>query len=245
MKNKKTYKNIIIFILVVIAGIFYYKQGIYADGHENTSPVYVEENSEFTSLAPTVTLAVMVSPAVVNDAKNASAVSDSAEVTEEEMIFVHVCGAVKESGVYEMQKGSRVIDAVTLAGGFEKTAAKDVVNQAQELSDGVRLYIPTIDELKEEDSLAPEYITYGSNQSDSIDRNIAGNEDGVGAKVNINTADKELLMTLQGIGEAKAQSIISYREVHGEFKKIEELCNISGIKDAVYSKIKDYITVSD
>lgn len=245
MKYKKIYKNIIIFILVAIAGIFYYKQEIYADGHENTSPIYVEENSEVTSLAPTVTLAVTVSPAVVNDTKYASTTSESVEVTEEEMIFVHVCGAVIESGVYELQKGSRVIDAVTLAGGFEKTAAKDAVNQAQELSDGVRLYIPTIDELKEEDSLNPEYITYGSNQNVSIDKNVAGNEEGVESKVNINTADKELLMTLQGIGDAKAQSIISYREVHGEFQKIEDLCNISGIKDAVYNKIRDYITVSD
>ena len=133
-------------------------------------------------------------------------------------IFVFVCGAVVNAGVYELPVGSRVFEAVQMAGGFSENAATAQINQAEMLEDGIRLYIPTIDEMMKEQS----------------------EEDG---KVDINTAPKEELMTLPGVGEAKAALIIQYREEHGSFQTIEDIMNISGIKEGLFGKIKDYIKV--
>ena len=133
-------------------------------------------------------------------------------------IFVFVCGAVVNAGVYELPAESRVFEAVQMAGGFAENAATAQINQAEMLQDGIRLYIPTIDEMMNEQS----------------------EEDG---KVNINTAAKEELMTLPGVGEAKAALIVEYREEHGRFQTIEDIMNISGIKEGLFGKIKDYIKV--
>lgn len=133
-------------------------------------------------------------------------------------IYVHVCGAVKNPGVYEFVSGSRIYEAIEEAGGFTEEAATSQVNQAQVLEDEMRLYIPSIDELT----------------SQSTEEN---------GKVNLNTASEEQLMTLPGIGEAKAKSIVTYREKHGGFKKIEDIMEISGIKEALFQKIEDLITV--
>lgn len=132
-------------------------------------------------------------------------------------IFVHVCGAVKSPGVYELPVGSRVYEAVEVAGGFQKKADTAGLNQAELLEDGMQLYVPA----KE------------SRTSDATSQ----------AKVNLNTATVEELMTLTGIGEAKAKAIIAYRERHGRFKKKEDIMNISGIKEGMFSKIEDDITV--
>lgn len=136
----------------------------------------------------------------------------------QDSIFVFVCGAVVNAGVYELPVGSRVFEAVQMAGGFSENAATAQINQAEMLEDGIRLYIPTMDEMMKEQS----------------------EEDG---KVNINTAAKEELMTLPGVGEAKAALIVEYREEHGRFQMIEDIMNISGIKEGLFGKIKDYIKV--
>ena len=133
-------------------------------------------------------------------------------------IFVFVCGAVANAGVYELPAESRVFEAVQMAGGFSEKAATAQINQAEMLEDGIRLYIPTMDEMMNEQS----------------------EKDG---KVNINTATKEELMTLPGVGEAKATLIIEYREEHGRFQMIDDIMNISGIKEGLFGKIKDYIKV--
>ena len=136
----------------------------------------------------------------------------------QDSIFVFVCGAVKCEGVYELPSGSRVFEAIQMAGGFSEDAAVSRINQAEVLADETRLYIPTMNEMTEEQS----------------------QEDG---KVNINTATKEELMTLPGVGQSKAALIIQYREEHGRFQAIEDIMNISGIKDGLFGKIKDYIKV--
>lgn len=133
-------------------------------------------------------------------------------------IFVCVCGAVKCEGVYELPAGSRVFEAIQMAGGFSEEAAVSRINQAEVLKDETRLYIPTMNEIVEEQS----------------------KEDG---KVNLNTAAKEELMTLPGVGQSKAALIIQYREEHGKFQTIEDIMNISGIKEGLFGKIKDYIKV--
>ncbi len=151
----------------------------------------------------------------------------------EEVIYVHICGQVTSSGVYCLNKESRVNDLVKMAGGFTNEASTDYVNLAQKLVDGQQIYIPSKEEVLEMDL------------SSKIDVSIEKSEEKetIPNKVNINTADKSQLMTLTGIGEAKAEAIIQYREESGGFRSIEELKQIEGIKDGVFNKIKDKIIV--
>ena len=153
-----------------------------------------------------------------------------------ESVYVYVCGAVKKPGVYVLDVGSRIFDLFAKAGGLKEDAATDYWNQAKVLVDGEMIYVPTCQEVEErgEDSW--------SSTGASIMEEPFHDEDKTD-KVNINTASKEVLMTLPGIGEAKALAILSYRKEHGGFSKIEDLMEIEGIKEGVYAKIKDYIMV--
>ena len=144
-------------------------------------------------------------------------------------VVVHVCGCVKQPGVYELIEGSRLIDAVKLAGGFTSEAAQDFVNQAKVITDGQKIEIPSVEEVKA-----------GFVVEESIDTQAGSDKDG---RININLASKEELMTLPGIGEAKAQSIIAYREEQHGFQTIDDIKLIIGIKEAIYSKVKDLIKV--
>lgn len=137
---------------------------------------------------------------------------------EKENIFVYVCGAVNQEGVYELPLGSRVYEVIALAGGFREDAATTQVNQAEILDDETRIYVPVIGEME----------------------TLQSEEDG---KVNINVAGKEKLMTLPGVGESRAESILKYREEHGKFQTIEDIMQISGIKEGLFEKIKELITV--
>jgi len=148
---------------------------------------------------------------------------------ESEYIYIHICGAVKEPNVYEVEENSRLIDVIKLAGGLTEDAAGDYVNQAALVEDGQQIYIPTKVEVK---GMTPSGYTVTESSNKESD------------KVNINTATMEVLMTLNGIGESKAKSIISYRQDNGGFKAIEDIKNINGIKDSVYNKICDLITVN-
>lgn len=150
---------------------------------------------------------------------------EESEETESTLISVYICGAVNAPGVYEFKVGDRLTQAVEKAEGFTENAHGAYLNLAQLLSDGEMIYVPTKEEVKEG-------VT---NNSDSgLDNS---------GKININTASKDQLMTLTGVGESKALSIISYRESNGNFTAIEDVMKISGIKDAVFNTIKDYITV--
>lgn len=145
--------------------------------------------------------------------------SDLAEEETGEQIWVHVCGAVKEPGVYSLKAGSRVFDAIEAAGGFTKGANEDSLNLAQTLEDESKVYVGTEKEQKEEESASSEGL------------------------VNLNRADLEELMTLPGIGEVKAKSILAYREKNGGFQKKEDLLNVEGIKEGTYQKLEAFITV--
>lgn len=135
-------------------------------------------------------------------------------------IFVYVCGAVKEPGVVRLAEDSRAADALAVAGGFREDAAQDAVNLAARLTDGEKLYFPTLEEATAQ---ASEKTSTGL--------------------VNINTADKEALCSLPGIGEAKAEDILRYREEYGSFGSCEDIMLVPGIKTSVYNKIKEKITV--
>ena len=131
---------------------------------------------------------------------------------------MYVCGAVLNEGVYELPAGSRIFTAIEKAGGFLATAATTEINQAEILEDAMKLYVPTIAEVEDMQSKRS-------------------------GKVNLNRASKEELMTLPGIGEAKAELIIHYREQVGTFKRIEDIMEIDGIKEGLFEKIKDLIQV--
>lgn len=137
-------------------------------------------------------------------------------------LTVYVCGAVQHPGVYELAEGSRVYEALALAGGVTDDASPTAVNQAQLLTDGEMIEILTVDQAMERE-------TAQEAESDG--------------RVNINTADAEELKMLPGIGEAKADSIIAYREKNGAFAAIEDIKNIEGIKDGVFAKLEDHIKV--
>lgn len=166
---------------------------------------------------------------------------------EAKTLVVHICGAVSAPGVYELPAGSRIIDAVEAGGGFLPEADEACCNLAEEIVDGCQIYIMTKSESCADGQTEKKAGIQTSPDSDmqTTDINMRSNsatalDNGL---VNLNTADVAALMTLPGIGESRAKAIISYREQHGAFAKIEDIMKISGIKQAAFSKIKDKITV--
>lgn len=150
------------------------------------------------------------------------------------VIYVEVCGAVAAPGVYQLMENSRVFHAVEAAGGMVENAAHGYVNLAQMLSDGQQIYIPT----KEEAELQALPKASADLFTDSTSRTTEASQ-----VININTAGKEELMTLCGIGESKALAIIAYREEKGRFDSVEELMNVQGIKEGTFTKIKENIVI--
>ena len=144
---------------------------------------------------------------------------------------VHVCGEVANPGIYELPAGSRIYEAVKAAGGFTENAAEESVNLASPIEDGVQIRIYSKEEA--------ETLAAGAAPFDGFEASGEGKE----PVVNLNTATKEELMTLSGIGESRAEDIIRYREENGGFQNIEDIMKVSGIKDAAFQKIKDRITV--
>ena len=151
-----------------------------------------------------------------------------------DVCYVHVSGAVTRPGVYRLPAGSRVYQAIEMAGGLTENASEREINLAEGISDGQKLYIYT-----REESEALAVSGSGTSWGDA-----GAGTGGTETRVNINTADKEELMTLPGIGESKAEAIIAYREENGGFSSPEDIKNISGIKDGVYSKIEDSVCVN-
>ena len=137
-------------------------------------------------------------------------------------ICVYVCGQVTNPGVYELAAEARIKEAVEAAGGMTPEAADTWLNLAEHMTDGQKIEVPSKEQAQELQEQAQEQKS---------------------ALVNLNTATPEQLMTLRGIGESKAEDILNYREQHGGFQSIEELMQIPGIKERVFEKIKDQITV--
>ena len=153
------------------------------------------------------------------------------------MVAVYVCGAVKNAGVYYVPSEAIKETAVRMAGGFEEHADVNYVNLAEPVTAGEQIYIPTVDETAE---IAFPQGGQTESTAGSSGLSEASQPDD---RVNINTAGKDELMTLPGIGENKAEAIIAYREAQGKFQSTEELMNIRGIKEGVYNKIKNLIIV--
>ncbi|HCA20783.1 MAG TPA: hypothetical protein DEO87_00205 [Lachnospiraceae bacterium] len=149
----------------------------------------------------------------------------------EEAVRVYVCGAVVNEGVYELSAGNIVDDALEMAGGYRSDAYRGYVNLAAPVTDGMRIYFPTEAEMTEA-------VLSDTDGSSTIDDSMNHDD-----KVNINTADKNELTKLPGIGESRAEDIIRYREENGKFKSINEIMNVNGIKEGIFNKIRDLITI--
>ena len=146
---------------------------------------------------------------------------EAQEAAPEETVQVYICGAVASPGVYTLPGGSRVVQAVEAAGGFLPDAEEKILNLARKIEDGENMEI-----------------------TETPQQNTGGTEQASGSgKVNLNTAGKEELMTLSGIGESRADAIIAYREANGPFGSIEEIMNIEGIKEKMFEKIRGSIEV--
>ncbi|MGE7272935.1 helix-hairpin-helix domain-containing protein [Brevibacillus panacihumi] len=161
-------------------------------------------------------------------------------------IYVDVKGQVQQPGLYELKAGMRVADAISLAGGSLPDADLDQINLAQPLTDGAAVVIPS-KTAQSEDQSPPVRPLPGMLPPLSADATgvtgTGSTSSQADSRVNLNTATAEELMTLPGIGQAKAQAIIAYRTEKKPFRTPEDLKNISGIGDKMYERLKDRIRV--
>lgn len=169
-------------------------------------------------------------------------------ITEEEPvdmqeILVHVTGAVKREGIVRLKEGARIADAIEAAGGVTEKTNIGQVNLAYEVEDGQKIYIPSIDDKKEEGVekiIEKEYVTSEPGDEVVFEEESNNNKND---KININTADLIELQEIPGVGEATAQKIISYREENGKFKNIEDIKNVKGIGDSKFEDMKENICI--
>ncbi len=169
-----------------------------------------------------------------NDGGEMQTVSEPAAfrpADEERVLCVHISGAVMRPGVYELPEGSRLYEAVDRAGGFSVDADGEYMNLAAVLEDGKQYHIPTFEEAE---ALRAGGVTDGKEEASAF------TSDG---KLDINLAQAEDFMQLNGIGESKAKAIVAYREENGPFTDIEEIKNVSGIGEGTFQRLKDQITV--
>jgi competence protein ComEA len=158
------------------------------------------------------------------------------EAVEEEICIIHVAGAVRQPGVYQLYKGKRIIDAVKAAGEATEKANLDAVNLAAPIYDGQKIIIPyfvEVEELSNEvnrnDDLNLNYQEYFYSQNNNL--------------ININTSSARELESLDGIGPVLAERIVGYRKNNGFFDKIEGIKNVPGIGEKKFDAIKEMITV--
>lgn len=185
----------------------------------------------------------------------------SEEVVETPPIYVEVKGAVNHPGVFEVNENNIINDVIALAGGLKDNAYTDNINLSKKVSDELVVYVFTKEEYKKNSSSNNTHTNTSSasssKESYQIDEATKNNisiitssnsetttsQDTTSKLININTASAQELTSLPGIGETKANNIVSYRTENGYFKTIEDLKNVSGIGDATFEQLKDYITV--
>lgn len=164
---------------------------------------------------------------------------DGTEPQPAEECYVYVCGAVEVPGVYILMSGARIYEAIAQAGGLTENAGITAVNQAQEVYDGLMIYIPT----KEEAAAYPLDLDQKTSGGTGVTTADSQGEQKADERVNLNTASETELMTLSGIGQTRAEAILAYRKEHGCFSSVEEIMNVDGIKEGLYNRIKDNIKV--
>lgn len=210
LKINRNLKYVIIAVIVFIVTGFIY----YFNIKPRSTPIVLEKNND-------------------NEDKNESNLNDIEEIEKElieysENIKVYIVGEVVNSGVYELELGSRIIDVLEKAGGATDEADLKRVNLSEKLEDETKIIIP-----KEGEDLEYEEVSIKSKGME--DTNVL---------ININTATLEEFKTLPSVGDVVANSILSYRDAKGKFKNIEDIKNVTGIGNKRYEGIKDLITVN-
>ena len=168
--------------------------------------------------------------------KNGLKNSESSNITKTNgKAMVDIKGAVKKPGVYEVKDSMRVNDVIELSGGLNDNADRKNINMAAKITDQQIIYIPVKGEVKDNANL--------NSKSDTMTSSNSSKDNANQAAVNINSASKEDLLKLNGVGDKKADQIINYRQEQGEFKSIDDLKKVQGIGDKIFDSLKDSITV--
>ncbi len=191
---------------------------------------------------------------VLNTKKNEKQDKEEEEEQEETYYQVDIKGEVNNPGIYTVKVGSRVIDVIRLAGDLTSEADTSVLNLSKKVTDEMVIVVYSYDEVenftetKEKEEIEQEACL---NQNEIIngacikdaETDSSSSSVVISGKLSLNNATIEELMTLPGIGEAKAEAIIKYREEVGAFQNIEELKEVNGIGDAIFDQIKENITI--
>lgn len=253
IKKKKMWKAVLSALFVVLAGTLYAcgensRAGIELREWENA---FGEPTPELSLIAPEGQerdIAVLI-PSGGQSGGNRTGLENAgqtgpgsapAPTAVPALCYVHVCGAVKRPGVYALPENSRAADAIAAAGGLAEDAAGHYLNQARKIADGERIYVPDV---KEAERLAETGRTLYEEAGGAGTSRTPGEQ--AVLPVNINTATKEQLMGLNGIGAARAEAILAYRREYGSFRTCEDLMKVDGIKEAMFQKLCGYITVGD
>lgn len=172
---------------------------------------------------------------LANDISTGEIITEKTEEKsdEDDYIYVHVIGEVKNNGIIKLKAGDRLINAIEAAGGVTEQADLSQINLAYVLSDGNKIRIPNINDKNDNTN----YITNGSGE------NVIIGEEKNNAKININIATQSELETITGVGPSTAAKIIEYRNKNGKFKKIEDIKKVGGIGEGKFNNLKDEITV--
>jgi competence protein ComEA len=206
-------KIIATIIIIAISIILYITKSFITDDN-----IGISENGTSDQLTAT-------NSSIISTTNEASNVIDESTIIPQ--IIIDISGEVLEPKIISLPEGSRVYEAIQLAGGLKKTAAIDEINQAAILNDGEKIIIPKI---------GAQNI---SNNTSTINNTLSNSK----RLININTADAELLDSIQGVGPTTAQNIINYRTNIGKFTKIEDIKNVTGIGDKTFEKLKGQICV--
>lgn len=228
-QKQKIIFTISIFIIMLIIFIWTYKKF-----YDNTGEIIIQENNTDENGIETIENSKLGIPTNIKN-----------------KIIVDVIGEVNNPGVVTLNEGSRIIDAINAAGGRTEEADISRINLAYVLEDGVQLYVPRIGENinktsqieNNNEEAKGQYIKSDAGEGIITTEFAKQAKETTNTKININTANKEKLETLPGIGESTAQKIIEYREKNGKFKTIEDIKKVSGIGDSKYNTLKEKIIV--
>ncbi|MGI6731217.1 MAG: helix-hairpin-helix domain-containing protein [Anaerovoracaceae bacterium] len=212
LRNKKLLIKVLAGILILMVAFFFYLE---KDKNPQSDIIITNGESDFSTTFSSM-----------------EAIESQQENPETITIVVDIGGAVMNPTVVSIGEGSRIYEAIEKAGGLTANADIRGINQAQILMDGEKIYIPTKQEVEDNDHL-PSHGYNSPFQSQSNSTNL----------ININTADSSTLQNLSGVGPSTAEKIIAYRNEIGKFKTLEELKNVSGIGEKTFEKLKTYITL--
>ncbi len=242
MKNNKK-------IIMIICGLFILVSGFAYINSDAIGKFVYKDDTEYSSSDDTKYVSSKNTGCISSsDRKSYNKMSGKDNLNDKKsdgqsQVVVYVCGAVKHPGVYKFTAGSRVNDAVNAASGFKKGAARTAINQARVLEDGEQITIPTLKQVKRKQLSK---TTDGDNFQDKTTDNEntdSSERESQDTLININTASAGELTSLSGIGQSRADAIIEYRQSNGKFQSIEDIMKIPGIKQGIFNKIKNKISV--